>query len=548
MLDPERHGQGAHPDPGHRRVGDVDEVDAGVAQEPGGLDRPLDADAPRRIDLDRDDEVAGVEELGQAGRWRRVVAAVAGGRPVRRAGWRSRLGPCRSRRGRWCRGRLGRVDRRSHRRDVLGRRPAAAADDPGAGLQQARRHGPEVLGARGVDEAALESLREPGVGHDRPRGVAIGGSAHRLEGIETGDRPGPAVDPDGVRACRGQRGGGHRRAVAVGQDEFLAEGQRGDDRDVRRAAGLVDGENQLLEVGERLEHDQVRPALEQAVDLLAECGPRDGLGEDRPSPRRRTQRPDRATHERVAPADLACLAGELRGPPVERADLSFEAPSGQPLPVGTERQGLDQLGARLEVLAMGRPDHLRVGRDELLEAGSLRHAPAEQQRAQPAIDQQRAVGEAASEALSRRAGGRGLGHRSPIERVDRAAGPEMTRPFLLGRVSKGVPLSCRRTCPDLAPCRLDAGRLSWLQRAGPSATLDKNLFGCGAMVPHAAQMSKVGRDLGPSRGGSAPGGGEPTNRPGEPEGVVGGPAQPEVVLPRGGGAGATKSRSSPAQW
>ena len=44
--------------------------------------------------------------------------------------------------------------------------------------------------------------------------------------------------------------------------------------------------------------------------------------------------------------------------------------------------------------------------------------------------------------------------------------------------SEGVPLSRRRTCPDLAPCRLDVGRLSWLQRAGPSATLDKSLFGC----------------------------------------------------------------------
>ena len=216
-----------------------------------------------------------------------------------------------------------------------------------------------------------------------------------------------------------------------------------------------------------------------------------GLGEDRATARRRTEWPHRATHERVAPADLACLAGELRGPPVERADLSFEAPGRQTLPVGAERQGLDQLGARLEILAMGGPDHLRMGRDELLETGPLRHAPAEQQRPQPAIDQQRAVGEAASEALSRRADGRGFGHRSPIERVDRAAGPEMTRPFLLGRVSKGVPLSCRRTCPDLAPCRLDAGRLSWLQRAGPSATLDKNLFGCGAMVPHAAEMSKA---------------------------------------------------------
>ena len=334
----------------------------------------------------------------------------------------------------------------------------------------------------------------PALGMIDRTGSPFGGPAHRLEGIETGHRPRPAVDPDGVRACRGQGGGGHARAVAVGKDEFLAEGQRGDDRDVRGAARLVDREKQLLQVRERLEDDQVRPALEQAIDLLAECGPGTGLGEDRAAARRRPEWPHRATDERVAPADLACLAGELGRPPVERADLTFEAPGRQPLPVGAERQGLDQLGARLEILAMGRPDHLRMGRDELLETGPLRHAPAEQQRPQPAIDQQRAVGEAAAEALSWRADGRGFGHRSPIERVDRAAGPDMTRPFLLGRVSKGVPLSCRRTCPDLAPCRLDAGRLSWLQRAGPSATLDKNLFGCGVMVPHAARMSKAGDD------------------------------------------------------
>ena len=75
VLDPERHGQGAHPDPGHRRIGDVDQVDAGVAQEPGGLDRPLDADAAWWVDLDRDDEVAGRRAArpggsGVARRWR----------------------------------------------------------------------------------------------------------------------------------------------------------------------------------------------------------------------------------------------------------------------------------------------------------------------------------------------------------------------------------------------------------------------------------------------------------------------------------------------
>ena len=58
-----------------------------------------------------------------------------------------------------------------------------------------------------------------------------------------------------------------------------------------------------------------------------------------------------------------------------------------------------------------------------------------------------------------------------LGRRDRS-GNEKTLPAAEG--SQGVPLSRRRTCPDLAPCRLDAGRLSWLHRAGPSATLDKS--------------------------------------------------------------------------
>ena len=146
VLDPERDGQRAHPDPGHRRVGDVDEVDAGVAQEPGGLDRPLDPDAPRRIDLDRDDELAGVEQLGQAGRRRRVAGGRRGRRAVRERGRRPsavgvdgggrggsdgrRLGRARpaprSRRGPPASRRCARASSRSsHRRS--GRRPPAGA-------------------------------------------------------------------------------------------------------------------------------------------------------------------------------------------------------------------------------------------------------------------------------------------------------------------------------------------------------------------------------------------------------------------------------------
>ena len=56
VLDPERDGQRPHPHAGHRRVADVDGIDAGRLEQARGLDRALDADRARRVDLDRDHE------------------------------------------------------------------------------------------------------------------------------------------------------------------------------------------------------------------------------------------------------------------------------------------------------------------------------------------------------------------------------------------------------------------------------------------------------------------------------------------------------------
>ena len=89
VLDPERDGQRAHPDLGHRRVGDVDDVDAGVTQESRGLDRPLDADAPRRVDLDRHDEPSAGEQLGQPRRRRGIVGAPSSALDQRRSARRA---------------------------------------------------------------------------------------------------------------------------------------------------------------------------------------------------------------------------------------------------------------------------------------------------------------------------------------------------------------------------------------------------------------------------------------------------------------------------
>jgi len=401
------------------------------------------------VDLDRDDELAGLEQLGQAGRGWSVAGGGRGGRAFRERGRGSGEVDFDGGGGGWRLGRPDHVERDPHRGDVLGCGPATAADDPCPGCQQTRRDRPEVLGAGGVDEAPLEPLRKSGVGHDRPHGLAIRGSAHRLERIETGRGPGPAVHSDRVRACPGKRVGGRGRAVAVGEHEFLAECQRCDDRDVRGAPGFVDGKEQLLQIRECLEDDQVRAALEQALDLLAEGGPRGRLGDDRPAPRRRPEGPDRTTNERVASADFACLPGELSRAPVDPAHLTLESPGRETLPVGAERQRLDQLRARLEILPMGRPDHLWMASDKLLETGALRHAATEQQRPQAAVHQERSGGDAASEALPRRANGRGLGHRSPIERPGSGGGTGYDKTLPARKGLEGSSLIVQEDLPGL---------------------------------------------------------------------------------------------------
>ena len=174
VLDPERHGQRAHPDPGHRRVADVDDIDAGRLEEPGGLDRALDADGARRVDLDRDDVATLLEGAGEAGGRRRPVGRGGdlgadrrdrrGAAPARPSGDRHVPG--------------ARIDGAPHRRDVLGRRPAAPADDGGPRVEHVADHPPEVVGAGRVDELALDALGQAGVREDGPPGARPSPRAH----------------------------------------------------------------------------------------------------------------------------------------------------------------------------------------------------------------------------------------------------------------------------------------------------------------------------------------------------------------------------------
>ena len=169
--------------------------------------------------------------------------------------------------------------------------------------------------------------------------------------------------------------------------ELLAEGQLGDDREVRRAARLLDGEQEVGQDRERLEDEQVDPALEEAVELFADGRPDRVVGQMDELAGRRSERSDRARHPGVPPGHVACLAGELRAAPVERGRPIAHPVSGEAEPVGPERGRLDQLGAGVQVLPVDRADQLGPGRDQLVEVGPLRDAPREQERAHRPVGQ-----------------------------------------------------------------------------------------------------------------------------------------------------------------
>ena len=288
----------------------------------------------------------------------------------------------------------------AHGGDVGRRRPAAAADDPRPRVQEPRHDRPEPRRLGRVDEPALEALRQAGVGHDRARRLAGLGLAEPRQRVEAGQRPDAAVDADGVHAGRGQRldrGLGRR---PVGQHQVLAEGHRRDDRHVRRPVGLVDGQQQVVEVEEGLDHEEVDAALEQPVDLLPEGGPDRGLVGVAELAGGCAQGADAAADPRVPAADVPGLAGDLRRPSIEACRVVGEAVRVEAHPVGAEGQGLDEVGAGVEVLAVERRDEVRAGRRQLVEARALRDPAREQQRAHPAVGEQRGGGEAGGELVA----------------------------------------------------------------------------------------------------------------------------------------------------
>ena len=279
----------------------------------------------------RDDEATGREGSGEAGRRRVGVVGAVAGRPGDGA-WRAPR-PARRRRdgprSPWRRGarRRGarRVEGHAHRRDVLGRRPAAAADDRAPAATNRGDHVAEVgrvpphrrTGPRPAAGSPafgrISTARSP-----RHRGRARPGSASGPTpqltpiDVDAGRDEAPAAAPGGrpVAAARAPR----RRSAArrsAGRPRPAPPRPRARRWSSRR---------------ERLDHEQVDAALEEAVDA-ARGRPPGSPASSRWSSSRvgGAERSDRAGDEDVAAGHVAGLAGELGAATVQPPGLVARA-------------------------------------------------------------------------------------------------------------------------------------------------------------------------------------------------------------------------------
>jgi hypothetical protein len=198
-------------------------------------------------------------------------------------------------------------DRRADLLHVLGSGPAAAADEADAGSDEAPGVSRHVVRRAEVQVPAVDIARLAGIGHRREQrtGHRLGEPLDRVEHRRRADA---AVDAEHVGAELDElrpelldRGPIQRVAV-------LGGGQHRDDGHAAHRAHRADGGPELVHVAERLEDEEVHPALDQALRLLGE----DGLGLVQPglAPGFHThaERPDR-------PGDPGRVAGGGAGDP-----------------------------------------------------------------------------------------------------------------------------------------------------------------------------------------------------------------------------------------
>src|SRR4029453_10028510 len=175
----------------------------------------------------------------------------------------------------------------------------------------------------------------------------------------------------------------------VGDRLARVERHRGDEGQARRRAPRrLDGDPDLLEVAEGLEHEQVDAALGQRGRLLGEGGRHEvELGPGRHA-RHQAGGPDRARHPDVLTrrGSRQASAGQVVGADLVAQPMPVEAEG-----VGPKGVGLDHLRAGGDVVLVDLPHHVGPGHVELLEVlGHEDTALVEQRAHRPVEDEERA--------------------------------------------------------------------------------------------------------------------------------------------------------------
>ena len=148
-----------------------------------------------------------------------------------------------------------------------------------------------------------------------------------------------------------------RRAHSGERLGAVVEGHQRDDRQGGDAAHRLDGIAELVQVVERLDHEQVGAAPLEDLRLVGEQLPTHTRG------RGLADRPDRARDEHVPAGHLARITGELDCGRVDPLEFVFEEVLGELAPVRAERVRLDQLGSRVDEGDVERDDG--VGRAQV---------------------------------------------------------------------------------------------------------------------------------------------------------------------------------------
>ena len=208
----------------------------------------------------------------------------------------------------------------------------------------------------GIDDPAAGKGGEPDV---RECGKRKPGVAKPGECSERVARAGPVIRADRGDVERGESCGGLATAETPGELCLLVEGEQCHDRQCRDAADCLDRDDEVVDVEERLDHEEVDPATLEDLRLL--CVERcvlDGIEH-----LELAERPDRAGDEHVPAGHLACLPREPDSARVEPLEVVLEHQPGELGPVRAERIRLDHVGAGGDVPGMDGDD--AFGSDEV---------------------------------------------------------------------------------------------------------------------------------------------------------------------------------------